>query len=105
MTNINDYDKLGGIRDHVEMSVLTHTALEIPLPRHIQESAKLLKMVEAALEVRADLQKYAENIRNNNPIEGIGTDFYLQNEERAKTYEHAAARLYHGLYYALEGTN
>ena len=102
MTNIEDYDKLGGIRDRVEMVALTHEALSIPLQRNDQDRVNLLKRVEAALEVREDLERYAKNTRNNNPIEGIGTEFYIQNEARATAYELAAARLYHGLYYSLE---
>lgn len=105
MTNIEDYDKLGSIRDRIEMIVLTHEALSITLQRHDQDRVKLLKVVDASLGVHEDLRTYAKNIRNNNPVEGIGTEFYSRNEARAISYENAAARLYHGMYYALEGPN
>lgn len=94
--------KFESIRDRVEMLELTSTALGIPLQRHDQDKVDMLKIINAVEEGIESLNTMVKNIRNNNPIENVGTDFYVRNEERAAAYENAAARIYHRMWYALE---
>jgi hypothetical protein len=99
---MDENPKFTNIRDRVEMLALTSKALEIPLARHDQDKVDMLKMIDAVVEGIEGLNTMVKTIRNNNPIEGVGSDFYIRNEERATAYENAAARIYHRMWYALE---